>query len=97
MLTEEAFTTSTRGRLRAPRRRLADTLSVMIRVGPTLIITDKVSANLRLGARNIPLVEVVNAASVNTYQLVRYPVILVTEAGMKALELRLQGGAEEES
>ena len=66
-------------------------------VGPTLVITDKVSANLRLGARNIPLVEVVNAASVNTYQLVRYPVILVTEAGMKALELRLQGGAGEES
>lgn len=66
-------------------------------VGPTLIITDKVSANLRLGARNLPLVEVVNAASVNTYQLVRYPVILVTEAGMKALELRLQGGVGEES
>lgn len=63
--------------------------------GPTLIITDKVSANLRLASRNVPLVEVVNAATVNTYQLVRYPVILVTEAGMKALELRLQGGEGE--
>lgn len=58
-----------------------------VRVG--LVITDAVDQNLILASRNIPKVEITTAASVNTYQLVRYPLIMVTKDALPALEQRL--------
>ena len=54
-----------------------------------LFIVDEHSDNVLLAARNIPKVEVVTAALVNTYQLLRYRNVVVTKAGMEALESRL--------
>jgi large subunit ribosomal protein L4 len=54
-----------------------------------LFIVDACTDDVLLAARNIPKVEVVNAALANTYQLLRYKNIVVTKAGMGVLEGRL--------
>ena len=54
-----------------------------------LFIVDEASDNLLLASRNIPRVEVVAAKLVNTYQILRYKNVIVTKAGMEALEQRL--------
>ena len=60
-----------------------------------LFIVDEISANMALASRNIPQVEVVNAAQVNTYQLLRYKQIVITQSAMEKLQARLsQEGGE---
>ncbi len=54
-----------------------------------LFIVDANNDNVLLAARNIPTVEVVTAALVNTYQMLRYKNVVITKAGMEALEKRL--------
>ena len=50
---------------------------------------------MALASRNIPQVEVVNAAQVNTYQLLRYKQIVITQSAMEKLQARLsQEGGE---
>ena len=60
-----------------------------------LFIADEISANMALASRNIPQVEVVNAVQVNTYQLLRYKQIVITQSAMEKLQARLsQEGGE---
>ena len=60
-----------------------------------LFIVDEISANMALASRNIPQVEVVNAVQVNTYQLLRYKQIVITQSAMEKLQARLsQEGGE---
>ncbi len=54
-----------------------------------LFIVDVASDNQLLASRNIPKVEVVTAKLANTYQVLRYKNVVVTKAGMEALEKRL--------
>jgi large subunit ribosomal protein L4 len=54
-----------------------------------LFIVDADTENVLLASRNIPKVEIVTAALANTYQLLRYKSVIVTKAGMEALEKRL--------
>ncbi len=54
-----------------------------------LFIVDETTDNLLLASRNIPRVEVATAKLVNTYQVLRYKNVIVTKAGMQALEQRL--------
>ncbi len=54
-----------------------------------LFIVDSNNDNVLLASRNIPKVEIVTAALANTYQLLRYKNVIVTKAGMEALENRL--------
>ena len=54
-----------------------------------LFIVDANSDNVLLASRNIPKVEVVTAKLVNTYQVLRHKNVIVTKAGMEALESRL--------
>ncbi|MCK4564664.1 MAG: 50S ribosomal protein L4 [Verrucomicrobia bacterium] len=54
-----------------------------------LFIVDANNDNVLLASRNIPKVEVVTAVLANTYQLLRYKNVVVTKAGMEALEGRL--------
>ena len=54
-----------------------------------LLILDALDANVVLAARNLQNVEVACAANVNTYQIVRYPQIVITKAGVEQLEQRL--------
>ena len=63
--------------------------------GAALFVVDRVEDKVALAARNIPKVEVVAARTVNAYQLLRYPVVVLTSAGMQALSERLGGQSEE--
>jgi large subunit ribosomal protein L4 len=55
-----------------------------------LFIVGENNDNVLLASRNIPKVEVVTAKLANTYQLLRYKNVIVTKAGMEALENRLE-------
>lgn len=55
----------------------------------TLFVTAESVKNLNLAARNIPGVEVTTAAQANTYQVVRYPLIVTDAAGLDALQARI--------
>lgn len=57
--------------------------------GKTLLILDVPDTTVTLAARNLKDVEVVCASNVNTYQIVRYPQIVITKAGVEKLEQRL--------
>lgn len=54
-----------------------------------LVLVDRVEETLRRASGNIPCVEVCEARNVNTYQLLRYPVIIATKSAMAGLEKRL--------
>ena len=54
-----------------------------------LFIVDETNDNLLLASRNIQRVEVARAQLVNTYQILRYKNVIITKAGMEALEKRL--------
>lgn len=54
-----------------------------------LIIVDKVDANLALASRNIPYLEVVEAANLSPILLVGADKIIATSAAIKSLEERL--------
>lgn len=62
---------------------------------PTLFVTAGVNKNLILAVRNIEKAEVTTAAQVNTYQVLRYPVIVVDAAGLDGLKARLSKGVEQ--
>lgn len=57
--------------------------------GPALVVVDTVERELALAVRNVPRVELVRAADVNVYQLLRYPVVLASSAGLEQLMARL--------
>ncbi|HOE00367.1 MAG TPA: 50S ribosomal protein L4 [Kiritimatiellia bacterium] len=60
----------------------------------TLFVTGAPNQNLVRAARNMPRVEVTTAAQANTYQIMRYPVIVTDAAGLTALQARLAEGAK---
>jgi large subunit ribosomal protein L4 len=60
---------------------------------PALFLVDKMERNVAVASRNIPKVEVTTVKDVNVYQLLRYPIVVVTTAGMNQIRARL--GIEE--
>ena len=77
--------------LPAPKTRefavLMNTLDVK---APALFVTETVNADVVRAARNIPRVEVTTAESMHTYQVLRYPTLVVTRAAMASIEERLR-------
>lgn len=57
-----------------------------------LILVDKLDQNLLCAVRNLQNVEATTAQSVCTYQLVRYPVVLITRAALEVIQARLADG-----
>ena len=55
-----------------------------------LIVVDKLDKNLVCAFRNVPNVEATTAKDVSTFQLVRFPVTVVTRAAMDVLRKRLE-------
>ena len=55
-----------------------------------LLILDVPDKNVGMASRNIPNVEVTTAAGVHTYQLLRYPRMLISQDAMTKLEERLK-------
>ncbi len=77
-------------KLNAPRTRdICSILKTLEIKGKTLFILGDFDTNIYLAARNLPNVEVASVDNVNTYQIVRYPQIVITQAAMKKLEQRL--------
>ena len=61
-----------------------------------LIILDEVSENVRLASRNLKNIDVINASHLNTYKLLRYQSLIITNAAMPLIENRLgKQGVEE--
>jgi large subunit ribosomal protein L4 len=58
--------------------------------GPVLFVTKSVDQDIVRAVRNIPRVEVTTADNLHTYQLLRYPSVVVTRDGMASLEERLR-------
>ncbi|MDA0321998.1 MAG: 50S ribosomal protein L4 [Verrucomicrobia bacterium] len=57
--------------------------------GPMLLVLSELSPNVCLSARNIARLEITTADTLNTYQLVRYPNILVESTALEALKGRM--------
>ena len=60
-----------------------------------LLIVDKPDRKLLLAVRNLPDVELTTPTEVNTYQLLRWPVVVITKAALETLRTRLAAGAGE--
>jgi large subunit ribosomal protein L4 len=58
--------------------------------GATLLVVADIDDNLGMASRNIPFVEVAQVKDLNTFQLVRYPRIIMTRDALPGLEERLQ-------
>lgn len=77
-------------KLEAPRtREIRDLLKALEIGGKALLILGAPDRNIELAVRNLPDIEVVCAESVNTWQIVRYPQIVITRSGIEKLEQRL--------
>lgn len=57
--------------------------------GKVLLVTQELDTNVCRATRNLQDVEVVCAENLNTWQIVRYPQILVTKAAMEKIEARV--------
>ena len=55
-----------------------------------LMVTEEANDNLDLAARNIPWVELAEAVSLNTYQVLRPDVILISQGGLEQVAVRLK-------
>ncbi|MBN1269050.1 MAG: 50S ribosomal protein L4 [Kiritimatiellae bacterium] len=71
-------------------RPLAELLGKLGAQSGALLVVDQVARNLQLAARNLERVEVVTGKDVNTYQVLRYPLVLVTREGMARVQQRLK-------
>lgn len=77
----------------APRTRdMAAALKALGADRGALIVLNETSDAVRLSARNIPRVHVTTAHHVNVYELLRYPLVLVTRSGMDIVAERLMNG-----
>ncbi len=56
-----------------------------------LLVTDEADNNLSLAARNLPLLELVEAGTLNTYQVLRPDVIIISKAALEVVAKRLGG------
>jgi len=56
-----------------------------------LIVVDTMDKNLACALRNIAHVEVTTAKDVSTFQLLKFPVTVLTRAGMDGVRSRLEG------
>jgi len=77
-------------KLAAPRtKEICSVLQALEIKGKILLILEAMDNSVLLAARNLQDVEVVCAGNVNTYQIVRYPQIVITKAGVEKIEQRL--------
>lgn len=68
---------------------VADALRKMKADKGALIVLESPNRNVTLAARNIRNVEVVTASNVHTYQILRFPAVVVSRDAMAKIEARL--------
>ncbi len=87
---EEAITVIDDIQIEQPRtKEIVSVFKTLGVEGKTLLILAENESNICLAARNLQDIEVVCADNVNTYQIVRYPKIVITKAGLEKLEERV--------
>lgn len=82
----------------APKtKEIAELLKKLDAKKGAVIVLDEAQNSVRLSARNIPRVHVATAHHLNVYDLLRYPLVLVSRKGMDVLAERLKdsGGKKE--
>lgn len=62
--------------------------------GPVLLVLSELSPNVCLSSRNIDRLEIATADTVNTYQLVCYPSIIVESNALEVLKARMGAASE---
>jgi large subunit ribosomal protein L4 len=73
-----------------PKTKKMTAMLAAIGVGENaLVIVDECTENVELAARNLPNVLVLNAHAVNTYWMLLFKKVVITEAGLEALNKRL--------
>ncbi len=86
--------------LEEPRtRRVVEALS-QLGLGaaePVLIVTGEVEPHLERAARNLPWALVLRAEGLNVYDVLRHPRLLLTRAGLEAVQRRLGTPSQETS
>ncbi len=78
--------------LSVPQPKTREFAALMTGLGvraPAIFVTDTVKTDVVRAARNIPRVEVTTADSLHTYQVLRYPTLVITRAAMAVIEERL--------
>ncbi len=71
-------------------RQIADMLKALEASKGAVLVLDEAREAVRLSARNMPGVQVTTARHVNVYDVLRYPLVLVSRAGMDVLAERLK-------
>ncbi len=71
-------------------RLLAELLKKLGVAKGALLVNEASDKNLLLAARNLPQVEVAQAADVNTFQVLRYPQLVVSKAALEKIEQRMK-------
>ncbi len=80
--------------LEGPKTRGLVALLKQMKIGDSaLIVVDRLTEAAVLASRNLAGVELVSASSVNTYQLLRYPAVVMTRAALDVVRGRLEGRA----
>lgn len=69
---------------------LAGVLDAQGLTGKILLVVDTVDKNIYLAGRNLANAEVSAAKDINVYQVLRYPNIVISKAGLEALQARLE-------
>jgi large subunit ribosomal protein L4 len=64
-------------------------IEALVPKGTVLLVTGEADGNLSLAARNIPLVQLVEADCLNTYEVLRSDVIIISKDGLEKLVGRL--------
>lgn len=81
-----------------PKTKAATRLLVALGIdNGALILVDKLDKNVICSVRNLPNVEATTVDSVSTYQLLQYPVAILTREAMARLQARLAGGVGRKS
>jgi len=68
---------------------LADQIESLAPEGTVLLVNDEADGNLALAARNIPLVELVEAESLNTYEVLRPDTVIISKDALEKVASRL--------
>ena len=73
-------------------KQMAGALAALKVKGKALIVLDKLGRNAVLSSRNLRNVEIVSAAEVDTFQMMRYPTVIVSRPALAVIETRLRRG-----
>lgn len=76
-------------KLEQPKTKLLSAQLAELKAREVLIVTDALTDNLSLAARNLPHVDVITDSEINPYNLIGFEKVMLTEAALKRIGERL--------